>query len=89
MKYHSRKFLNKNEGTGAIECHVDQSHSWVDAGIKIADCSRQVTIEFSFGSMKDAKARREKLKLITDELVKMMKAIDDVLADPELRRKLK
>jgi hypothetical protein len=89
MKYHSRKFLNKEEGVGAIECHVDQSHTWVDASIKLADCSRQVTIDFSFGSMKDAKARREKLRMMIDEMVKMMKAIDDALADPELRRKLK
>lgn len=74
IKYHSRKFLNKTNGTAAIEVDAE-SYSWtsggVDANIFITDCSRRVTLDFSVYSKKELDEKMSKLGLLITEITKL------------------
>jgi hypothetical protein len=72
IKHHSRKFLNKNHGIAAIETSIE-SYTWssgVDATVKISDCNRQVSLDFSVYEKKDLSCSVDKLNLIINELCK-------------------
>ena len=70
IKHHSRKFLNKSTGVGAIECDIS-STDWcggLDGTITISDCSRRVNLDFSVYDVKDLDAKIAKLHLLLEEI---------------------
>jgi hypothetical protein len=70
IKHHSRKFLNKTTGVGAIECDIG-STDWcggLDGTITISDCSRRVNLDFSVYDVKDLDTKIAKLHLLLDEI---------------------
>lgn len=70
IKHHSRKFLNKTTGVGAIECDIG-STDWcggLDGTITISDCARRVNLDFSVYDVKDLDARIAKLHLLLEEI---------------------
>lgn len=72
IKHHSRKFLNKSTGIGAIEANIDTTE-WcggVDGTITISDCSRRVNLDFSVYDVKDLDTKLAKLHLLLDEISK-------------------
>lgn len=73
-KYYSRKFLNSNKdgGLAAVECTVEKyGHSFgAWAEVKISDCNRTVTLDFSYETNK-FEARLAKLDLLMEELSKV------------------
>jgi hypothetical protein len=77
IKYHSRKFLNKNQGIAAIETNVESYtlSSGIDATVTISDCSRQVSLDFSIYDKKDVSVKIDKLSLLINELTKLRDVI--------------
>jgi hypothetical protein len=74
LKYHSRKFLNKNKGIAALECNVESylgDHAPFDATVSITDCSRKITLDFGAYEKKHLKDNLDKLALLIVELTKM------------------
>ena len=73
-KYYSRKFLNSNKegGVAAIECIVEKyGHSYgAWAEVKISDCNRQISLDFSYETDK-FEARLAKIDLLVEELTKV------------------
>lgn len=71
-RYYSRKFLNKTEGTAAIEVKADIEGNWTDSHVIITDCYRKVELDFGFSksNKKTRKERLDKLNLLIDELLK-------------------
>lgn len=69
-KFYKREWLNPKEGTAFIESCVEPNYSGVYSYVNIADCSRKVSIEFSY-EKKDYKARIAKVD-------KMIKALTDL-----------
>lgn len=70
IKHHSRKFLNKSTGVGAIECDIG-STDWcggLDGTITISDCSRRVNLDFSVYDVKDLDTKLAKLHLLLEEI---------------------
>jgi len=70
--YHSRKFLNKKEGLGAIQITFEQ---WLygggcDGTVSINDCYRTVNVGFSAHDEKSLKETYDKLAGFIDELLK-------------------
>ena len=78
-KHYSRKFLNKTEGTAFIEVSAKTIGKWVDADVTIADCSRMVSLDFSFEttSKKERKEKLDKINLLIKELEAMKNFIED------------
>jgi len=80
IKYHSRKFLNKTNGTASIEVDVD-SYDWcgggVDARVSITDCSRRITLDFSVYTKKDVVEKTQKLEVLINELSKLKALLMD------------
>jgi hypothetical protein len=70
-KYHSRKFLNKNEGMAAIEVSASVEGWMFESQFTISDCNRQVCIDLGIYTAKDIKPRLDKLDLIINELNKL------------------
>lgn len=66
--FYRRQFLNNEEqgGTAFVEGSVDfvrgkPEHKSLDAGLKIADCDRVVTLQFGIWSEEDATNIRQKI----------------------------
>jgi hypothetical protein len=69
MKYHSRGFLNSEEGLAAYEASVRTSDEWnkdgivdyIDAGITLSDCSRKIYLEFDTCTKEQLEQRKQKV----------------------------
>lgn len=68
MKHYSRKFLNSTEGTAFIEVNARQGVDWVDSTVTLSDCSRQVSLDFSFSKRKSKREKLKKIALLISEL---------------------
>jgi hypothetical protein len=81
--YNSRTWLQAGaQNTAFIATNFsDSTHgSWFDAGITLADCSRQVTIHALGNDSADDKLRYiKKLRVITDEIDKLIGKIESSL----------
>jgi hypothetical protein len=74
--FHRRCFLNDETGAAMLEAYVDDN-SWVhaqtqerhasyDGSMQITDCSRSVSLEFSFSDVEDARQQLRKLDRLID-----------------------
>lgn len=73
MKLYKREFLNDKEGTALIEVSAErESENWLDAGIKISDCDRMISLEFYCN---DNKSRRDRIR-----------KLDRIIANAQLLR---
>jgi len=78
-KYHSREFLNEDEGLAAIECTVARynENPYVDASVAISDCYRTITLDFDMYGEEGAAAKIQKLELLMEELAKFKDALEE------------
>lgn len=76
--YDSRVWLQGGaENCAFMQSHFSECNSWFDASIKIADCSRSVTIHaLSSETDKDKAVYIKKLRVITGEIDKLVKKIE-------------
>lgn len=89
-KYHVRRFLNKDVGMAAMELMLeDEGGRWRDASLKLSDCARQVTIDFSYGSDKEAQKKLAKLQAMTNELIKFIDVYKAAMSTPEYNTRFK
>ena len=78
IKHQSRKFLNKVNGTAAIEV-LAESYAWsgggVDATVSISDCRRGIMLDFSVYTKKDLPEKLYKLDVLITELTKLQQML--------------
>lgn len=68
-KYYKRTFLNKKEGVALIESRVStDENGFKDAGVKITDCNRQVSLEFNFWNVETKDNTQYKINKLIEEL---------------------
>lgn len=81
IKKYSRKFLNPvtHWDTGILEWNVTQEDSWIDGKFTVWDCSRKISLDFSFGDSKEADQRAKKLDILITELQQFREALADAL----------
>jgi hypothetical protein len=90
VKYYSRKFLNKSQGTAFIECEGEVSHWALWANVRIADCNKTICLDFGVHSDKDYKGRIAKIDLLISELTKVKSFLENNIEPyKELREKAK
>ena len=81
-----RRWLNPKDhsDSGLVHMTVDvdgtPAYPYVDAGMDIWDCSRKITLDFSFSNEKEAKQRVEKIDILIQEL-ENLKAVLGVAFD--------
>jgi len=70
IKYHKRKFLNKDDGLAAIETTITLERSDLSASIDISDCNRKVSLDFYMytPTTKAINDRINKLNILVDSL---------------------
>jgi len=72
-----RRWLNPKDHSDSGMLHVmvdvddDPEYPYVGVDFTIWDCSRKVTLDFSFCTMKEAKQRAEKIDLLIQELTNL------------------
>lgn len=73
--WEKRSFLNPRNGMAAIQANVSvyKGSTSVDADVRLSDCNRNVSLDFSFdtwnnGGEQDFRARMRKLDTILDTL---------------------
>jgi len=70
-KYHVRKFLNKTNGTAAIEIQSGYNAWNFDCTVSLSDCNRKIDLDFSMWNPKQVKEKIDKLDLLINELTKL------------------
>lgn len=79
MKYHSRQFLNENEGLAAIECSVaryNEDMPYIDAAVTITDCYKAITLDFDMYGEEGAANNIQKLEILMEELARFKEALE-------------
>jgi len=68
-----RKWLNPKDSadSGMVQAFVASSYGCVDSSLTIWDCSRKITLDFSFYDEKSAAQRAQKLDLLIDAMQQM------------------
>jgi hypothetical protein len=80
-KYHVRKFLNKTNGTAAIEIQSSYSAWNFDCTVSLSDCNRKIDLDFSMWNPKQVKEKIAKLDLLINELNKLKEYLEPATQD--------
>lgn len=82
-KYESnqRSWLNKRKGSAHYEVTAEVNHTWVDVYLKLSDCDRKITLDFSYAA--DAKKTEDGPQYALYKLGKLREAIDKLQAELE------
>ena len=88
IKYHKRKFLNKDDGLAAIETTITLERSDLSASIDISDCNRKVSLDFYVYNYKEkvVKEKLDKLDLVINELITFRSKLKEFIIEGEKRR---
>jgi hypothetical protein len=74
-KLYKRVWLNKKEGTAFIEIREDWGDNNYD--VKIADCSRQITLDLGFHNKETKRNALHKLNILVSELQALKTKIEE------------
>ena len=79
----SRSWLNpnKNSDTGAVQWYVEYNDYGPQCQFSIWDCSRKISLDFSFYNEKGANQRAKKIDILVKHLLLMKKEMGDAYAD--------